>query len=388
MYLTYSRRNAPLPENVKDVFDEESYKKNQAYKMEKIKFAILSSAVSIAITLIFLLLNFHHALFVYISEFTGNLYLTSLFILLVPVLISGIIGILINIYDVFVIEAKFGFNKTSVKTYIADFIKEILIIFIVFGGLLSLFLLLYSIIGNWVFPAFFFVLGAFTIFVFFISPLLNRLFYKFTPLKDCDLKDKIEKMAVKTGYKLKGIYTVDGSRRSSKLNAFASGFGKTKTIGLFDTLLEKMTDDEIIAVLAHEIGHAKKAHIPKLLFPNFFKFGILLLAAYFIITMPAVSIAFGFTGINLAFGIYILFIMISPVSILLQIPSMALSRKFEYEADAFAKEHSNKEVMISALKKLNRENMGNLTPHPFVVMIEYTHPPLSERIAALVGCNS
>jgi STE24 endopeptidase len=382
-YLTYSRRNAPLPENVKDVFDEETYKKNQIYKMDNLKFSIITGIIGMVISLSFLLFNFHHMLFEYISERTTNIYLTSFFILFIPVAISAFIGRLLGIYDTFVIEARYGFNKTTPITFIIDTIKILLIAAILLPGLLALFLLLYNQLGNWVFAVFFFVLLAFQLFIAFISPFLIRIIYKLTPLEDGELKEKIEDFAKKTGYRLKGIYTVNASKRSTKLNAFATGFGKTKTIGLFDTLIEKMTIDEVISVLAHEVGHAKKRHIIKRMPLGLLQFAIVLFAAYFIITMPAAAQAFGFADVNIAFGIYVMFILISPLMLVLQIPSNALSRKHEYEADAYEKELGDAAVSVSALKKLYREGFGNLTPHPFVVMLEHTHPPLSQRISAL-----
>ena len=382
-YLTYSRRNAPLPENVKDVYDEKEYKKNQAYKMDNLKFSIVTGIVSLLIGLLVLLLEIHHRLYEFITGFTTNFYLTGLFIMLVPIIVLTFIGQLLSIYDTFVIEERYGFNKTTPRTFIVDFLKSLLLVIIIVSILLSLFLLLYNLLGNWVFLTFFFVLLLFQLFMSFISPLLIRIFYKLTPLEEGELRDKIQELAEKTGYKFKGIYMVDASKRSTKLNAFASGFGKTKTIGLFDTLVEKMTVDEILFILGHEIGHAKKGHILKTTPFSLLTFGILLAAAYFLVTLPAVSQAFGFSDVNLVFGIYILFIIISPLMLLLQIPGNALSRKFEYEADAFGRECSNKEVAISALKKLYREDLGNLTPHPFVVMIEYSHPPLSQRVDGL-----
>jgi STE24 endopeptidase len=257
-----------------------------------------------------------------------------------------------------------------------------LLALVIMAGLFSLFLLLYDTLGDWVFVAFFFVLVAFQLFMVFISPFLIRIMNKLTPLEDGELKEKIEQLAKQTGYKLKGIYMVDASRRSTKLNAFASGFGKTKTIGLYDTLVDKLTTDEIVSILAHEIGHAKKHHILKSTPLAFLLMVICLVAAYFTLTMPEASQAFGFADVNMAFGLFIMLILISPILLVLQIPVNALSRKHEYEADAFEKELSGKDVPISSLKKLYRESYGNLTPHPFVVMMDYSHPTLSQRVAA------
>jgi len=383
-YLTYSRRNAPLPDNVKDVFDAETYARNQAYKMEKLKFSIISGLIGTVVALAILLFNVHHWLYSVISVQTSNMYLTGLFIFMVPLVVASIIDMVVGIYDTFVIEEKFGFNKSTAATYILDFVKMMLIVLAFGAGLLSLFLLLYDLLGNWVFLAFFFVLIAFQLFISFITPLLIRVIYKLTPLEDGELKQKIEALAKKTGYKLKGIYMVDASKRSAKLNAFAAGVGKTKTIGLFDTLVEKMSHDEIIAILAHEIGHNKLQHILKRMPLEIIYVSIIAAAAYFVVALPQVSQAFGFVDANVVFGVYVLFIMFSPIDLVLDIPSNALSRKHEYEADAYAKKYSdNSDDMADALKKIYKEDLGNLTPHPFVVMMEYTHPPLSKRLAAL-----
>jgi STE24 endopeptidase len=382
-YLTYSKRNAELPENVRDVYDEEAYKKNRAYLMEKIKFSLISGAVGMVVTLAFLLLNYHHSLFAFITQHTTNAYLTSMFILAVPILIGTAVDAVVGIGNTFGIEARYGFNKTTPATYIIDILKNILLIGIIGGGLLSLFILLNDAMGDWVYLTFFFVLVGFIFFVSFISPLLIRIFYKLTPLEDGSLKDKIEAFADKTGYKLKGIYMVNASKRSTKMNAFASGFGKTKTIGLFDTLAEKMTEEEIVSILAHEIGHAKFKHIVKSAPFRFVTLGIMVAAAYFIISMPAVSQAFGFADANMAFGIFVLSIMLSPILLILDIPANALSRKYEYEADAYEVEQCGAETAVSAIKKLYREDLGNLTPHPFVVMMEASHPTLTQRVAAM-----
>jgi len=386
-FLTYSRRNAPLPANVRDVFDEESYKKNQAYKMENLRFSTIGGIIGMVVSLLILVFNVHAHLFEFITGHTENVYLTSLFILGVPILVGTVIDQLLSIYDTFVIEEKYGFNKTTKSTFILDFIKNLLIGAVLGGGLLSLFLLMYGWLEEWVFVVFFFVLLVLQLFMRFISPLMIRIFYKLTPLEDGSLKDKIQAMAEKTGYKFKGIYKVDASKRSTKLNAFAAGFGKTKTIGLFDTLIEKMTEDEVISVLAHEIGHAKRGHILKSAPLSFLIMAIALGAAFFIVTMPEVAMAFGFAEANVAFGIYVLFILLTPLMVVLGIPSSALSRKYEYEADEFSRELAGADVAISALKTLYRESFGNLTPHPLVVKLEYSHPPLTDRVAAIEKNN-
>jgi len=379
-YLDYSKRNAEIPENVKDVYDKETYKKYMAYTMDNTKFSIISGIISTVIVLLMLLFNFHHYLYTLIP--IENTIVMGLLIMFIPITIGMAVGSLLGIYSTFVIEARYGFNKTTPLTYIGDFFKGLILLVLIGGGLMALFLWLYGLIGNRVFFAFFFVFAAFDIFMNFISPLLIRVYYKLTPIEDGELKDKITALANKTDVKLKGIYIVNESKRSTRLNAFAAGFGKTKTIGLFDNLLKKFTDEEILAILAHEIGHEKKRHIIKG-FPLDMFYNIVVVAfAYFIVTNPYVSMAFGFEGANLAFGIYALFILFEPFNLIFKIPENALSRKFEYEADAFECEHAGKEASISAIKKLYREDLGNLTPHPFVVKLYYTHPTASQRVAA------
>ena len=382
-YLTYSRRNAPLPENVRDVFDDESYKKNRAYEMENLRFSIVGGIIGTIFALLILIFNVHHYLYDWISGFTSSVYLTSLFIMGIPIAVGAVIDIFADIYTTFVIEEKYGFNKYTVGRFAWDTVKELLLGVIIGGGLFMLFLWLYEVLGNGVFIAFFVVLLAFQLVVSFLSPFLLRLFYKLTPLEDGSLKDKVQALAEETGYKFKAIYVVDASKKSTKLNAFAAGYGKTKTVGLFDTLIEKMSKEEVIAVLAHEIGHAKKGHILTSAPLGFLSLAIMMAAAFFVVTMPAVSQAFGFADVNVAFGIYVLFIMVSPIMLLMQIPVAALSRKHEYEADAIGKELAGGEAMISSLKTIYRESFGNLTPHPFVVMMEYSHPPLDARVRAI-----
>jgi len=382
-YLTYSHRNKPLPENVRDIYDPEEYKRSQNYRMAVLRHSIVTSLVSTAVTLVILLTNFHAGLFEFILLRTYNLYLTDLFIYLLPFLIAKIIDIPFDLYNTFGIEARFGFNKSSVGTFILDQIKSTGISLVVMSSVLILFVWLYGWLGNAMFPIFFVIMLLIALFIMFISPILIRIFNKLTPLEEGSLKVKITEMAMKTGYKLKGIYRVDASRRSTKLNAFAIGFGKSKTIGLFDTLIEKMEEDEIVSVLLHEIGHAEKKHMIKRFPLIILSFSMLIVIAYMAVTMPGWSQAFGFAYSNIAFAFYIIFILASPLMMLFMFPANALSRKHEYEADKYATDRLPAEIMESALKKLIKENLGDLNPHPFVVALEYRHPPAHQRLAAI-----
>jgi len=383
-FLTYSRRNAPIPENVQDVYDAQTYQKQQAYSMDKLKYSIVSeSIIGTMIAIAVMLLNVHAHVYDWIYNITSNQYITNIVTFLLPLLIILLIDCVLGIYDTFVIEAKYGFNKTTPRIFVFDFLKNTLMISIIYGGLLALFIVLHQHLNNGVFVVFIAILFLLLLLQIFISPIILRMMNKLTPLEDGSLKERIETLAAKHQFKLNGIYSVDASKRSSKVNAFASGFGKTKTIGLFDTLIEKMNEDEIVAVLAHEIAHAKYRHSLKSAPLSILKIVFILLISFTILNILSIYTSFGFDSVNIAFAMFILVFLYQPIGIILGIPGSALSRKHEYEADAFACHEVSPEIMISALKKLARENLGNLTPHPFVVMVEYSHPPISDRIAAM-----
>jgi len=378
--LTYSRRNAPLPDNVKDIYDAEEYKKNQAYKMDNLKYIIVADGIiDTLLTLAIFVLSIHVWLYGFVEG--RNIYAANLFVFLVPIIALFILSAITGIYNTFVIEAKYGFNKMTPITYILDRAKEVIIAAVIYSGLLSLFIFLHGHFGNMVFVFFAFILLGLILAVMLLYPFFRRIFNKLTPLEEGELKTRIEALATKHNFKLKGIYKVDASKRSTKLNAFAAGFGKTKTIGLFDTLMEKMTDDEIIAVLAHEIGHAKYGHVLKRTPLSMLSIVGILFALYFA-TQPAMSQAFGFEYVNYGFGMFVMIVLTVPLMKLLNIPTRIMSRRNEYQADAFMLEEVGKDVSISMMKKLTKENLGNLTPHPFVVMMEYSHPTSSQRIAA------
>ena len=383
-YLNYTRRNAPVPKNVSDVYDEETYQKQMAYKMDNLKISIISGLVGLCLTLAYLIFNFHHVIYTFAD--TENIYYMCFAIFGVLYIISFVLDIVFDYYDTFVIEERHGFNKTTKKTFIVDKIKGFLINVILQFGLLSLFLLLYTKLESWVFIAFYLVLVVVTLFLTVFSHLLSKIFNKFTPLAEGELKTMIEQFAAKTGYSIKKVFVMDGSKRSKHLNAYATGMGKTKTIVLYDTLVEKMNNNEIVAVLAHEIAHAKKRHVLCLYLMNLVLFAMVMGISYFIINEPAFSVAFGFEGLNIAFSIYVLGILASPLFIILRVPISKISRTFEYSADKFAAENLDAVSMVNALKKLSRESYVNLTPHPFVVTVQHSHPPIHQRIEAL-GSN-
>ena len=382
-FLNYRNRNAPLPDNVKDVFDEEEYKKSKAYGAESMRFGMFSGLIGAAVSVAILAFNVHSRLFYFIAGHTGNFYLQVIFMFVAVWFITMHVTAILDAIDTFKIEAKYGFNKTTPGTFIFDIIKTGLLTGVIFLGLLSAFIFLYNAMGNWVFIVFFFVLLAFMVLMIFSSVLQMRLFYKFTPLEEGSLRTRTEELAKTIGFPIKRILVLNASKRSTKSNAFFTGIGKTKTIGLFDTLLENFTEDEILAVLAHEMGHAKEKHLLKRMPLQFLIFAIVLGAAYFIVNADAISLAFGFTGLNIAFGMFATMIIVMPLFMVLGIPASAVSRKCEYEADTYEIKYVGREHAISAIKKLYAKDYGNLTPHPLVVKMTYSHPPLSQRIAAM-----
>ena len=379
-YLNYRNRHASIPENVKDVYDPETYQKRNAYEMENTNFSIISGVCSLLFCIAYLVFNFHSYLFNYSLSFLNNIYFQTFFMFGVIMLINLIVDTAFESYDTFKIEAKYGFNKSTPATFIGDTIKQLLIQIIINGGLLALFIFIFSKLGNAVFPIFIGVAILFVLIVQFIGIYIMKLFNKFTPMEDGSLKDKIISLTEKTNYPVKRVFVVDGSKRSTKLNAFFTGYGRNRTIGLYDTLIEKLTEEEIIGVLAHEIGHAKKKHMIKRMPFTFLTLACIFIFSYFIFNQANISEAFGFTDLNVGFSLFICLILFGPISILLNIPSSYISRKHEFEADAFEAEHAGKEHAVSALKKLAKENYANLTPHPFVVNTTYSHPTISDRI--------
>jgi len=383
-YLNYRNRNAPIPNNVKDIFDPETYAKRNAYEMEGVRLSIISRLCNLAFMVVVLAFNVHSSLFNFIGQHTGNMYLQAYFMFTIVWLMGQPISIFFDAIDTFKIEAKYGFNKSTVGTFIGDIIKGAVLNGVIFSlGLLSLFLLLYGLMGNGVFIAFVFVMAAVVLLITLIYPYLMRIFNKLTPLEDGPLKERISALSREADFPIKRVYSVDGSRRTTKSNAFFAGMGKSRTIGLYDNLINDFTEDEVIYVLGHEIGHAKKKHMLRRMPLVLAVFLPILALAFFVVNSESVSLAFGFYELNVAFGLYIGMALAMPVVMLLQWPSNALSRKHEYEADAYGVQITGVEPGVSAIKKLGKLSFSNLTPHPFVVSVGYSHPPISQRIAAM-----
>jgi STE24 endopeptidase len=376
---------------VADVYDEETYKKQMAYQMDNLKFSIFDGLIGLAFVLTLLIFNVHHRIYEWLS--IENDYLLTFALFGVVFTVSFLIDMATSIYDTFVIEAKHGFNQSTAKTFILDHIKKFIISIVLMCGLMSIFILLYNWLGNTMFPIFYCIFVFIVFLITVIYPFFMKIFNKFTDLEEGELKTKIIDFVAKTGYKIDRIKVMDGSRRSKKGNAFMTGWGKTKTIVLYDTILNQMDSDEIVAVLAHELAHAKYRHIQLGFLMSMVSIAIFVSVAYFVIVQPSISSAFGFVDVNnvpigfngaiVAFGFFVLGIVNTPLAIIINIPVTAIQRKFEYSADKYAAENHCPKAMVNALKKLARENYANLTPHPFVVAMQYSHPPIDKRVEAL-----
>jgi STE24 endopeptidase len=342
--------------------------------------SILETAVLVAI----LVFGLHAFFYEWAGGITENMYLRVYIMFAAIWVIMTPLGIVTSAIETFKIEAKYGFNKTGVGTFIRDFIVGTIFQDIVFSlGLLTVFMALHARYGNTVFILFIFVLLFAVLFVFFIGKFIQRLFYKLTPLEEGELKSGIADLSQKMGYPLAHIYIADFSRRTTKSNAMFTGFGKMKTVILADNLVEKFTTEEILAVVAHEIGHNKGKHLWKRMPLQIAVFASILVLAYFVVGHENVSTAFGFQQQNVAFAMFITMTLAMPLLTILSIPGAIISRKHEYEADAYGTKFASREASISGMKKIYRENFGSLTPHPFVVFTSHSHPPAAQRIAAM-----
>ena len=383
--LNYRYKNQPIPENVQGLYDKDKYHKWLEYSMANFKFGIVSNTISTAAMLLLLSLGAFGFFEELSIEVTSSGLLQTLFFLLMYYVISFIMALPLSYYRVFKIEESFGFNKMTKKLFVIDKIKSFILTVVFGGGIISLLFVIFKAFTNiWIFILIAYVV-IFTVMLllFLFNGVFVRLFNKLTLLEEGSLKEKIDALAVSLGFEVKRIYVMDGSRRSTKLNAFFSGLGKTKEVVLFDTLIEKSTEDQILAVLAHELGHATHKDTLKGLIQQLFVIGLYVLVLGFILTTADLHTAFYLSNVHFGFSIILMSILLSPVNTLLGLYTNYVSRIHEYKADAFAAKHTSKEAMISALKLLVVENFANLTPHPLYVKLYYSHPPISSRIASV-----
>lgn len=382
--LNAKHYNDPIPSELDDVYDTEAYKKSQDYKATNYKFGLLTSAFSLVLTLGFLLLDG----FEYVDNIARGISDNSIIIALIffgmIMLASDIITTPFSYYKTFVIEERFGFNKTTKKTFVLDKLKGLLMMAILGGGILALVVWFYELTGNLFWLYTWGIITLFSLFMnMFYAKLIVPLFNKQTPLEEGELRDNISDYAKTVGFNLDKIFVIDGSKRSTKANAYFSGFGSEKRVTLYDTLVNDLDDDEIVAVLAHEVGHYKKKHIIYNIIASIALTGIMLYILSIFISNPLLSNALGVDIQSFHVGLIAFGLLYTPISELTGLLMNYLSRQFEYQADDYAKNTYKSEPLITALKKLSKNNLSNLTPHPAYVFMHYSHPTLLERVKNL-----
>ncbi|MCH2189048.1 M48 family metallopeptidase [Candidatus Gracilibacteria bacterium] len=383
-YLNTRNWKTTLPKELSEIYDAKKYKKSMEYERVKYQFGILTSSISFAVTLALLVFGGFGFLDTFLRTFIGNEILIALAFFGILSVAQTLVGLPFSYYSTFVVEQKFGFNKMTPSLFFLDTIKGILLSFIIGGALIALIIWIYMISGSYFWMIGWGIMTFLSVFMMmFYSSLIVPIFNKQTPLKEGKLREKIEAFSNKVGFKLNNIYVIDGSKRSSKANAYFSGFGPKKRIVLYDTLIKDLTIEELVAVLAHEIGHYKRKHTLQMLIFSTLQTGAMFYILSLALAIPEVSFALGADVSSFHIGILAFGLLFTPISILLGIFSSVLSRKNEYEADAYAKEYFKAEKLVSALIKLSRNNLSNLEPHPCYEFVNYSHPTVLKRIAAL-----
>ena len=375
-----------LPAILQDIYAPEKYEKQQEYFRVNTRFGMLTNTVSFLVTLLMYSLGGFGWLDQIITSHIENEIFVSLVFFGVLFLASDLLLVPFEWYDTFVIEQRFGFNKVTPRLFVADKLKSYAMMIVLGGGLLSLIIWIYTLTSTYFWLLAWAVVTLFGLFMaMFYSEIIVPLFNKQTPLEAGELRTEIEKFADKAGFKLKNIYIIDGSKRSTKANAYFTGLGAKKRIVLYDTLMDTMTTDEIVAVLAHEIGHYKHKHtlinfalnLPYTLLLFLF-FGFVLQSDVFAQALGGEKASFHLNALAFA-------ILYSPVSMILDIGMNVLSRRFEYQADKYAASFGYGNLLVSSLKKLSATSLSNLTPHPLYVFFNYSHPTLYQRIMKILN---
>jgi len=374
-----------LPEEFSGTFDEEKYRQSQNYTKVRTKFSLVENSIMTLITVLFLLGGGFNYIDHLVRSFAFDSIGTGILYTAVIMALSFLLSLPFSIYSTFKIEDQFGFNRTTPKLFITDILKALLLSILIGVPVLAVILWFFENAGSygWLYCWIGVVLFGF-ILQFLAPVLIMPLFNKFTPLEDGSLKDKILAYASQEKFRISGIFTMDGSKRSSKLNAFFTGFGRFRKIVFFDTLMEKIEDDEIVSVLAHEMGHFKKKHIWKMMAASILQTGLMFYLLSRFLNNEGLFAAFKMEHISIYASLFFFAFIYSPLSTLLSIVFNHLSRKHEFEADRYAADTTQApETMIQSLKKLSLANLANLTPHPAMVIYSYSHPPVLERIASL-----
>ena len=369
--------NNPTPANLADVYDTETYEKWKRYSAEHSRLSIVSEVISIVVTIAMLLTDVYAR---FVSLFPDTWFMRIFSIVLLEVAVGTVVGIVESYVSNMIIEQKYGFNRTSLKTFIFDRVRSLILGLLLSGSLAMLIAVIHENVGAWMVLIFAAAMFAMTMLMTFLYPIFSRIGNKFTPLEDGELKDKLMALLNKYGYKVKAIEVMDASRRTTKLNAYFTGFGKMKTIVLYDNLLNAMSEDEICAIFAHEMGHGLHKDVLKSQTLNIFQMVLIGAMALGALSVPEFYTAFGFDGVNYGFTYILIGIGLGVLQPLIGLITNAMSRAHEYRADRQAVIEGYGEAMITAFKKLAKDNFSHLAPSKLNVVLEYSHPPLDRRV--------
>jgi STE24 endopeptidase len=375
------------PASLRDVFDAERYRRSQEYTRARTRFGFVPATVDLGLVLLFWGAGGFRWLDDELRALGFGPIVTGILFIGALSLAKVIVDLPFRWHSTFVVEERFGFNKTTPKTFILDLVKGLLLAALLGIPLLAATLWFFGAAGALAWMWCWLVVTAFTIVLQFVAPTwIMPLFNKFTPLEEGELRDAVMGYAKSVSFPLQGLFVIDGSRRSTKANAFFTGFGNRKRVALYDTLIEKQTTGELVAVIAHEVGHFKRKHLLKGMIVGILHLGAVLFFLSVFLEHPGLFAAFGIEEISVHAGLVFFGLLFAPIDLILSFFVQRASRRHEFEADDFARETTGSgEDLISALKKLSRENLTNLTPHPFYVTLHHSHPPLIQRIEALQG---
>lgn len=388
-WLNLKALTKKLPEEFSEVYNEETYAKSQEYTKVTTRFGFLTGIFDLTILLAFWFSGGFNWLDQIVRSWEFGELVTGILFIGILMVAKSVISLPFNIYSTFIIEEQFGFNKTTPKTFALDLLKGLLLGAVIGIPLLAGILAFFMYTGDLAWLYAWVAVTTFTLIMQYVAPTwIMPLFNKFTPLEEGELRTAIEEYTEKVNFPLQGLFVIDGSKRSSKSNAFFTGFGKNKRVALYDTLIENHTIPELVAVLAHEIGHYKKKHIIKGMVISILQTGVLFFFLSFFLSEKALFDAFYMEKMSVYTGLIFFGMLYSPIEMILSIFMQMSSRKHEYEADEYAATTTGKPGdMISTLKKLSKDNLSNLTPHPFYVFLNYSHPPVLQRIKAIREIN-
>ena len=374
-----------LPAEFEGIYDQDTYANSQKYTRVRTKYGFIISTFNLIITLLFWFSGGFNWLDQLVRSLGYGSIITGLLFIGFLIVAKSIISLPFSLYSTFVIEEKFGFNKTTLQTFFIDLFKSLLLGTIIGLPILALLLLFFDSFGELAWLYAWIAVTAISLILQFVAPTwIMPLFNKFEPLEEGELKSSIDAYSEKVNFPMKGVFVMDGSKRSSKSNAFFTGFGKNKRIALFDTLIENHTASELVAVLAHEVGHYKKKHIIQNMIISILHTGLLFFVLSLFLDSDMLFDAFYMSEKSVYAALIFFGLLYTPVEMILSLIMQISSRKHEFEADAFAADTiENPEDMVNVLKGLSKDNLSNLTPHPFYVFLHYSHPPVIKRIQAI-----